>query len=277
MLHQSQKRNMNKTGNTFGVRKSQRLLLEWDKAFAHRNASSVLDGWASQLFARSFRSLSNDTTVHRALLQSFVSEIAPFDCFLIAGWEPTENPLSDAIAALFDSNWGHPFAQRILHHTLGAVASNGSFSRAQADKIRHVQESFAFIRPQIFVSREQRGDSSRADIDVYSPGSDGFLVRIEHKVRDGSETTIAGKDQTLRLWEDAIKRAGQLGIDREYVFNIFLSPGGDPAAYSEFGVLSFHELSDAVRAAVIDISPEAKTISGAAASILGFMGFYRRM
>ena len=103
-------------------------------------------------------------------------------------------------------------------------------------------------------------------------------MRIEHKIRGGTETFIGDKAQTPRLWKDAIEqRSKELGIEPVNVIGIFLSPGGEPAASPDFGALSFAEFADAVRAAIADVLVGAKGIPGAAAlSVLGFMSFYGR-
>src|SRR5207302_8418019 len=95
---------------------------------------------------------------------------------------------------------------------------------------------------QLSVRRERWGYSSRADIDIFTRGHDAFLVRIEHKIRGGTETFVAGKAQTPRLWNDAIeRRSKELRIDPGNVIGIFLSPGGEPAISRDFGVMSFAE------------------------------------
>ena len=255
----------------FTIRNANGILAEWSKEFAYANAAAVLDDWQSQSFAKSFKSrMEENSDTYHDLLQSFIRVIEPFDCLLIAGWEPHENELSDVVAALFNPNWGHPFAVEILKHVLGALVSNGSLSAA---KYESIQKSIGPERTQLFVRREHWGDSSRADIDVYTSGRDAFLVRIEHKIRGGAETFIRGQAQTSRLWKDAAK----VGIEPGNVIGIFLSPGGEPAASRDFRVLSFAEFADAVCSALTDSLGGANHTSKAAESILGFMSYYRRM
>ncbi len=253
---------MRKTRSTYTLQKASRLLARWDHQFGE-----------------SISSVAEDESAHRALLESFVRDrdIEPFDCLLIADWEPTEEPLSDVIAALFNSNWGHPFAVPILQHVLGTLVSNGSMSASKLAKCQHILNSLDPKRTQIFVRRERGGDSSISDIDVYTRGPDAFFVCIEHKIRGNKETDIGGKKQTVRLWEDAEERAKQLDIDPHNVVGIFLTPSGEPAACQDFGVLSFREFGDAAFAAVADEMGGAERTSRAAASILGFMSFYGRI
>ena len=135
---------------------------------------------------------------------------------------------------------------------------------------RDIQTHLNADRPRIVVRRERRGDSSRSDIDVYTRGSDAFLIRIEHKIRG---TLIGGKYQTERLKEDA----GNFGIDSKRVIGIFLTPAGEPAEDREFVALSYKEFANAVTRAVVSGHPAAAGISTAVASVLGFMSFYRRL
>jgi hypothetical protein len=259
---------------------SDHLLADWHKTFGHGNATAVLGSWADQSFSRSFRSLLENQADHEALLYSFISKIEPFDCLLIAGWQPVENQLSDVIAALFNAKWGHPFSQGILHFILGALLRNEALLMETRDLIIHIQHSLEKYRMQTFVRRERRDSASRADIDVYAPGPEGFLLRIEHKTRGGRETVVNGIYQTQRLWRDAVcegGRAARLGIDQNRVIGVFLTPDGEPAKSSHFLALSFDEFADAVIDAVtVGSAGGAERPSSAAASILGFMSFYRR-
>jgi hypothetical protein len=206
-------------------------------------------------------------------LDSFIREIEPFDCLLIAGWSPNENQLSDVIAALFDQRWGHPFAISILSNVLDALVANSSLSMVRA---AYFKQSLDPETTQIFVRREKQGDLSRADIDIYTRGPDAFLVRIEHKIRGGSETVVGEKGQTFRLLKDAVGLARELRISADNVIGIFLSPGGDAAESRKFGTLSFEEMSKAVRSAITAAAPKGAELSRAAESILGFMCFYGR-
>jgi hypothetical protein len=52
-------------------------------------------------------------------LDSFFREREPFDCFILAGWYPKENDLSDTIAALFESGWKHGFG--VAKELAGAI------------------------------------------------------------------------------------------------------------------------------------------------------------
>src|SRR5580704_3110751 len=230
----------------FGIRKSRKLIAEWDNVFAHGNSVAVLDAWTLQPFAKSFESLAEDSTAHRSLLQLFTYDVEPFDCLQIGGLQPNENQLSDVIAALFDQNWGHPFALPILKRILDALLRKGSHSRATSDSILRLQDSLVPDHTSILVKRERRGDASRADIDVYAPGSNGFLVCIEHKIRYGAETFIAGEYQTHRLFRDAVTRAAQLHSARENVIAVFLTPGGEKATNADFAVLTCRVFADAI-------------------------------
>jgi hypothetical protein len=158
------------------IKKSSKQLADWDIRFGYAIAAGILDNWKRQPFAKSFSALSDNADAHRGLLQTFIRQIEPFDCLQIAGWEPDENQLSDVIAALFSPNWGHPFHVRILRHVLEALVASGSLSAVKYAKIENTLDP---NRTQLFVRRERRGDSSRADLDVYTRGPDAFLVRIE--------------------------------------------------------------------------------------------------
>src|SRR5229473_5184342 len=160
---------MSETSAAVMRRGADRLLIEWNGIFWHDNARAVLNFWAQQPFAKLFESLTDDRSHHHALLDSFVGEIEPFDCLLIAGWQPAENQLSDVIAALFDSDWGHPFALPVLQHILRSVASKPFLAPLTRNAISRIQQSLGNC-DKIFVRRERRGSASRADIDIYGHG-----------------------------------------------------------------------------------------------------------
>jgi hypothetical protein len=202
--------------------------------------------------------------------------------------------LSDVIASLFDRNWGHPFAIPIFRRLLQTIASGNFSQQPNIGSMDRILKTLVPNVSQLFVRRERRGDSSRVDIDIYAAGSSSFLLCIEHKIRGGRETAISGKRQTVRQWQDAVGRAQRLGIGRDNVVGIFLTPGGEPAADENFVPVSFKQFSDVVRAAVIGDGRQGSScrdlisssssaelegagqISEVTASILGFMSFYGR-
>lgn len=230
----------------------------------------MLDSWAKQPFANGY--VTKDSNDHHALLNSFLHEVEPFDCLIIARWHPSENQLSDVVAALFDSDWGHPFALPILNGVLDALVSKQSLTPTMRDTVSQIQRSLDISRTRISVRREHVGLTSRADIDVFRRGSEGFFVRIEHKLRGGTETFSADAHQTTRLWKDAVEE----GLGFPNVLGIFLSPEGRSAQDSNFVKLSFRELAKAVNTAVTGVCTDTKLLPPAAVSILGFMSFYGR-
>ena len=84
------------------------LLTAWDDDFGQQNGRALLADWNAQPFAKRFTGLLEDREEHKLLLKSFIRDIDPFDCLLIADWRPSENTLSDVIAALLNPDWGHP-------------------------------------------------------------------------------------------------------------------------------------------------------------------------
>jgi hypothetical protein len=143
--------------------------------------------------------------------------------------------------------------------------------------IARILQSFNPNYARIFVGRERWGTASRADIDVYRRGPEGFLICIEHKIRGGEETFIEERFQTDRLWDDADGRATSLGIDTKNIIAIFLSPDGKDAHNKHFVPLKFVEFSSAVTAAVTETCAKNKLSSTAGASILGLMSFYGKV
>jgi hypothetical protein len=260
----------------FGVAPASILLNEWHEKFSGGTATSVLKLWQEQPFAAYFKSLiEEDTGVHRALFEKFVCEIQPFDCLSIAGWQPTENELSDVIAALFSQSWGHTFGPEVLKHLLSFLISKEVLCEMACESAKRSVSSLD-KDTQIFVRREHWSSSSRADIDIYTTGPNGCFLRVEHKIRDNRETFIGGKHQTDRLWVDAVTRAASLGLNQENVIGIFLTPGGDPAMSRNFISLSFVEFANVVTNAVSGMTGRTTGLSNAVSSVLGFMSFYGR-
>jgi hypothetical protein len=266
---------MRKISGDFAIRDARLLMAEHDKRFGHENALALLDRWEQSPVGKSFKALTEDAGAHQDFLKRFIDEVEPFDCLLIAGWQPSENELSNVIAALFSQSWGHRFGATILKSILAVIASKCSLSAVKGEVIKDIQRC-CNSRTQLFVRREHWGGSSRADVDIYTPGPEGFLVRIEHKIRGGSETYQDRKYQTFRLWNDANTQADDLLINRDRVIGIFLTPSGEPARSGEFVNISYGVFADAVRAAVTKQMAVENGISAAAASILGFIGFYGR-
>ena len=194
------------------------MLTDWDETFGAGNATLLLNLWTGQ-FLDAFQASLQPKWSHRVFLKKFLREIQPFDWVSIAGWQPDENRLSDVIAALFDTRWGHSFGTGILLRVINTLASrNPNLVSIYQD----LQWTIGEELPRINVRRERRGSSSRADIDVHTRGVRAIFVRIEHKLRGGVETYVRGKKQTDRLWTDAVERAHQLNIKSENVVGIFL-------------------------------------------------------
>jgi hypothetical protein len=231
-------------------------------------ARRILSDWQRQPFSGNYsRTTVEQMEVHANLLQSFMAKMEPFDCFQVARWRPGENQLSDVIAALFDEGWGHGFSKGILRQLLThfAVASK---RQAHQRAVAQIQACLDAHEGRLFVRREQRGDSSRADIDIYRGD---FLVRIEHKIRGGRETEVGGIAQSKRLWEDSRKRAASIGIPEANVLAIMLSPESRKAKDESFLAMSFRDFAAAVTTSL------KGNDSAPAVSILGFVNFYGRV
>ncbi len=217
------------------------LIAQWEQeTFAkQREFSRLIAQWERQPFAGAFLPLTLKARLaDQAFLDQYVLEVRPFDCFMIGGWRPNENQLSDVIAGLFDQNWGHDHSPAIFDSFL-KVARGKSASPA----IDYIQSLSRNERHNFSVKREQSGADSRADIDIYGQN---FLVRIEHKIRGGSETLVRRKGQASRLLGNAIDRAKLLQIDKMNVCCVFLTPEGRAASIRDFIPLSFGDFADGI-------------------------------
>ena len=97
-------------------------------------------------------------------------------------------------------------------------------------------------------------------------------MRIEHKIRGGSETYgNRNKPQTDRLMEDALERAKLLQIEKDNVCCVFLTPEGHAATSSKFITLSFSDFADTLARSL------QSRLDGCAVSIKGFLNCYRRL
>jgi hypothetical protein len=231
------------------------FLDEWEDVFGGSAARQTLNEWP-QPFASRYLHLLDDRTDHHELLAEAIRDRGLFDCFSIAKWRPNENRLSDVIAALFDPGWGHEYWLPILKSVLAKL-----HEKAPGQPIASVRESLDGMQARVRVRREVRGSMSRADIDIYGPD---FVVRIEHKLRGGSETIVSGEPQTNRLARDA-------GDSNLKTILVYLSPEGGRSEKRDFIPLSFRELAEAVAKALglVKLTPIQ-------ASIVGFIDFYGR-
>jgi hypothetical protein len=205
--------------------------------------------------------------VYGRLLTFHASELGGFDCFEIGGWRPTENQLSDIIAAILDPRRGHGFGFEILQALFNRLLTY-PFSPVQQLRVRNVANAIQAAGGDITVKRERIGMSSRADIEVWGRN---FLIIIEHKVARGKETFGNVTHQTFRLEHDFTEKAAKFGIQATHLILIFLTPEGMRPQNPEFIPVSFEFLSKAIA----EVVEREGTL--AARSILGFSAFYRRL
>jgi hypothetical protein len=247
---------------------ARQLLASWDPEAGASQSDALLANWDQQPFAKLYK--FEHPEHHWALLSSAIYENHLFDCFQIAAWDPDENNLSDVIAALFDRTWGHNYFTPILRAILETIAEKLEGRRELVAKIvKYINAG----EIRVVAQRECRGEESRSDIDVFGAQ---FFLRIEHKLRGGTETIVRNKSQTDRLLNDAMSRADKLGIDRDNVIAILLSPEESHAKNRSFISLTFEEFASAVCEAVAASEGIKSSFPPAAASILGFATFYGR-
>lgn len=87
------------------------------------------------------------------------------------------------------------------------------------------------------VRREVVGEEARIDLEISSQCR--FLIHIEVKIGAGE-----GEKQTLREWNDLLRRAESLKVAREHVMAFFLTPLGVPASNELFRPISWDEIAD---------------------------------
>ncbi|HEX4409965.1 MAG TPA: PD-(D/E)XK nuclease family protein [Xanthobacteraceae bacterium] len=258
----------------FGRRDAEGLITSWRTEFADISAAATLMRWRNECLEAS--RLWDDSADSERLLTSFISQIDPFDCFSIAGWQPNENQMSNVIAAIFNDNWGHNYGQNVLKEVLSVLHNNASLTKTQSSTVKRIVRFLSRGRRRFSIKREQRGDLSRADIDIFSPEGN-FLVRIEHKIRFGTETYIKGSRQTDRLTVDARSLVDELQISPDNIIFILLSPEGKPAANREFGSISYAQFAEAIKRTVIRKIHSKRQVDSSAMTILGFAQFYGRL
>jgi hypothetical protein len=162
-----------------------------------------------------------------ALMRS--EEIMRTDPYIESGFSPSENRLSNAIAAIID-----PFG-RHYQGTLGlrALLASAEFlsTAAQREAIRRVQETLRGNSLSTKVHREHAFESGRIDLRVVGPG---FEILVENKLRGGSEVVLGGRLQTLR-YETLIEKAIKQGCD---VVAVYLTPEGKRPSSRHFIAVS---------------------------------------
>ncbi|HUT34319.1 MAG TPA: PD-(D/E)XK nuclease family protein [Planctomycetota bacterium] len=99
------------------------------------------------------------------------------------------------------------------------------------------------------VHREVAGDESRVDIEVASRGR--FLIWIENKI-----WSAEGDDQTDREWQDAQRRAAQLGVPADRVHALFLTLEGTEAKNRDFVPVSWWKMAGVFGRFAAEARPE---------------------
>lgn len=193
------------------------------------------------------------------VLNSFrTAEFCLFDIFQIAGFKPSENYLSNAIAALLDPSRPHQLGLSFLRFLL---QSDRLRSEHRASIILNILEEDTDLR--VTVRREFLKRTT--DIAVIT---NRFIIFIENKKRGGRE----GKGQTHRQWIVLQRLGERLGISPDCLLPIYLTPDGDLPLQSEFVPIRVDEVVTSIRSvlyAKISNSPSHRLIEA-------FVDFYER-
>jgi len=182
-----------------------------------------------------------------------------FDIFRKAGFLPTENMFSNAIAALLDPKEGHGLGTLPLEKLLDRMATKDLNPEAEL-AVQTIKANLTQNQPHIFVHREKREKKTVPDIVIVSKD---FVIFIENKIRGGTETRIKEEAQTKRQWQALEQKYKQRNIA---ILGIFLTPEGNQAEEPNFVPLSVRELVICLR--------DAAEGSQAQQAINTFLDFY---
>lgn len=227
-----------------------------------QNAQKLLNDVKKDHLIKSFKTYKTDKlkkSENLILIYREEKQLHHFDIFRKAGFVANENRLSDAVAAVLNPKGSHQLGIDPLLQLLNQLIERnpGKIN----DFIRLVKKN----KSQLVVYREKHEENTIPDIEIVC--SD-FLIFIENKIREGSETFIK-EWQTNRQWKALSVKSDSLNISKENILGIFLTPERKPAKNENFMPLSVSELVSALRHS----ARKAKNMD-TKYSLLAFLNYY---
>jgi hypothetical protein len=212
------------------------------KLSAVRNAISL---WRSQ--SNDVRGLIKDvdpeillSKVESALSNIKVAKVLRFDPYIICGYDPSENQISDALRVIFDPKASHGLGSLGLRALFDAIETDDVSLRAKLDAVKSSLDDDRF---KAAIIREPHHEIGRVDIRIdIRTGDKKFLIFVENKKgRDPQE--VGETPQTVRYQRILMdgEASGVVG------FGIYLTPSGRPAASKLFVPLTCDRFAESLR------------------------------
>jgi hypothetical protein len=184
---------------------------------------------------RELRGIDSQTLVDaaaRVFVAMSRAHVTTFNPFILCGFDPSENQWSNALARLLDPREPHGFGIRLVRALINAVRPEAEAS-SQTERLANIVGALEASDPrQIIVQREYRFEGARPDIAIIRRNQ--FLIFIENKRRDGVETFIGSKPQTVRMREGVAEVAEKNGVPLDHTLSIYLHPSGNSPSDGSF-------------------------------------------
>ena len=202
--------------------------------------------------------------VETALQKAKDAQIFRFDPYLISGYAPSENEMSDALRMILDPSGVHGLALEGLRALLESARDTAG---SLAEKVRRVETTLQ-TSSSIRVYREFSVNGGRIDIRI-SGGTD-FLIFVEaKKPRDAFE--IGATPQTVR-YEKELRKAEAAGV---VGLGLYLTPDEKRAKSNFFIPISYQQFAICLRARLSDkglaLSEDTRTMLGAFTLTYGWL------
>lgn len=160
------------------------------------------------------------------------------DPYVMSGFAPSENLLSNAIANILDPMGRHYQGTLGLQALLDAASLLANTE--QSCSLERIRVLLTTNTGRTTVSREHSFENGRIDLRITSPT---FEILVENKMRGGAEVVINGKHQTIR-YERLIEAAQSSG---KSVIAIYLTPEGKRAASKKFVSVSCGQFAQSIK------------------------------
>jgi PD-(D/E)XK nuclease superfamily len=160
--------------------------------------------------------------VEVALKKMKAARVLRFDPYIVSGYEPSENQISNALRVILDPNGVHGLGSAGLSALLDAVETQDESMVGKVDAIKDGLKKCVAVH----VSREFAMESGRVDlrVDIHLSDNKKCLIFVENKkARDAVE--VGPKPQTLR-YEKVLREEEENGV---IGVGIYLTPDEKPA------------------------------------------------
>lgn len=189
-------------------------------------------------------------SAERVIAAAKQTRLPRFNPFVEAGFNPDENPITDALAGMLDPSRPHGFGTRPIEALLSAIQRTNP-SKESVDAITTITASLRQGPPPSVKVRKPlfEDDKLIGFVDILVRGVD-YAIAIENKKRFGGETFTPLGIQTRRY-------ARALNKMQVCWIGVYLNPAGTSATDRKFVPLRSSDLADALLAAIEPLPPDS--------------------